>query len=98
MWRVLIVLSILSVNLGRSVAFCGLLPFKNPETQKQGWKKTYLFLVNDRSDRYLSQRPVYLNFIRYITMPIIVYELHYINSYGQLKYGLLIRKSLDPTR
>ena len=28
-------------------------PFKNSETQKQDCKKTYLFIVTDRSDRYL---------------------------------------------
>ena len=49
--------------------------FKNPETQKQDWKKTYLFIVTDRSDRYLSSRPVYLNSIFCITISNIVNKL-----------------------
>ena len=45
---------------------------KNTETQKQDWKKTYLFLVTDRLDHYLACRPAYINLISYINMSIIV--------------------------
>ena len=67
------------------------------ETQKQDQKKTYLFLVNYFLDRYLASRHVYLNLIIYITMSIIVNKIQQINSYFQLKYGLLFRKLLDTT-
>ena len=49
---------------------------KITEIQKLNWKKTSLSLVTDRLDRYLASRPVYLNLIIYITMSIIVNELH----------------------
>ena len=71
-----------------------ILAFKNTETRKYDWKKTYIFLVTNRSDLYLSQKPVYLTLIRNITLSIIVNNIQYINSYCQLKYGLLIQKSL----
>ena len=45
-----------------------ILCLKNPETQKQDWKKTYLFLVTDCSDGYLASRPASLNLITYVTM------------------------------
>ena len=68
-------LSVLSVDLGRLIAFFDFRPLKTPETQKQDWKKTYLFLVTDHSDRYLSWRNVYLNLISYINMSIKVNKL-----------------------
>ena len=70
-------------NLGSSVVFFGFWHWKNPETQKQDWKKTYLFLVTECSDHYLDYRPEYLNLISYITMSIILNKLQYINSYCQ---------------
>ena len=60
MWRALSLLSLLSVNLGR-LFFSDFRP-KKTETQKQDWKKTYLFLVTDWSDPYLASRPVYINY------------------------------------
>ena len=48
---------------------------KHTESQKQDWKNTFLFLLTDRLDRYLSCRPIYLNLIRYITMLILVNEI-----------------------
>ena len=65
---------------------------------KKWLEKTYLFIVTDRLDYYLASSNVYLNLIRYITMSVIVNKIEYINIYCQLKYGLLIRKSLDATR
>ena len=44
---------------------------KNTETKKIGLENMYLFLVTDRSDRYLAWSPVHLNLISYINMPII---------------------------
>ena len=70
---------------------------KNIETKIQDWKKTYVFLVTERSDRHLASRPVSLNLICCINMSILVNKLQYINSYCQLKYGLLILKSLIAT-
>ena len=60
-------------------AFCcffRVLTFKNSETQKQDQKKTDIFLVTNPSDSYLALRLVYLNSISYITMSIIVNNLH----------------------
>ena len=51
-------------------------PKKYLETQKQDWKKTYLFLVTDRLDRYLALRPIHLNLIIYITLSSIFNKLH----------------------
>ena len=68
-------MSILSVNLGHLVPFFDFRLFKNPETQKTGLEKTYLFLVTDRSDRYLAWILVHLNLISYITMSIIFNKL-----------------------
>ena len=45
------------------------------EIKKQDWKNTYLFLVTDRSDRYLAWRPEYINLIRYINISIIANKL-----------------------
>ena len=70
---------------------------KNRNT-KTGLEIDIPFLVTDRSYRYLYSRPVYINLIIYINMSIIVNKLQYINSCCQLKYGLLIRKSLDAMR
>ena len=63
-------MSLLIIDLERLVDFTELRP-KKTKIQKLDWKKTYLFLVIDRLDRYLAWRPVYLNLISYITMSII---------------------------
>ena len=81
-----------------SGCFFRILAKQKQKTQKQDWKKTYVFLVTERSDLYLSWRPINLNLIIYITMSIIVKNLEYINIYCQVKYGLLIKKSLSATR
>ena len=39
-----------------------------------------------------------MNLLSYINMSIISNDIQYINSYCQLKYGLLIRKLLDAKR
>ena len=57
-------MSLLIIDLERLVDFTELRP-KKTKIQKLDWKKTYLFLVIDRLDRYLAWRPVYLNLISY---------------------------------
>ena len=90
-------MSVLSVDLGHLVAFSVFDLYKN-QKYKNGTGNDIHFLGTDRLDRYLACRPVYLYLISYITMLIIDNKLHSINSYCQLKYGILIRKLLDATR
>ena len=75
MWRVFSVLSVSSIDLGPVVAFFDFRSYKKPVLQKQDWKKTYLFIVTNRSDRYLASRPEYVNYISNITILIIVHTL-----------------------
>ena len=71
---------------------------KHTQKHKNRTGKYIPFLVTDRLDRYLYWRPIYLNLINYITSSVIVNKLQYINSYFQLKYGLLIQKLINDMR